>query len=158
VKIFVVAVGLRMPAWVDAGFEEYAKRMPREVQFGLIEVKPEPRSDHDSRNVDRLTGAEGKRIDSALPKGGYKGVLDERGRTCTTRELAEKIAAWQMDGRDVAFVIGGPDGLADAIKREADFTWSLTPLTLPHGLVRVVLAEQLYRAYSLLKGHPYHRD
>jgi 23S rRNA (pseudouridine1915-N3)-methyltransferase len=157
-KLLVVAVGHRMPAWVDAGFEEYAKRMPRDAQLGLIEVKPEPRSDHDSRNVDRLTEAEGKRITGALPKGAHKVVLDERGRTCTTRELAERMAAWQMEGRDVAFVIGGADGLAATVKRDADFTWSLTPLTLPHGLVRVVLAEQLYRAYSLLKGHPYHRE
>jgi 23S rRNA (pseudouridine1915-N3)-methyltransferase len=147
-----------MPAWVDAGFEEYAKRMPRDAQLALVEVKPEPRSEHDARAPARLTEAEGKRIAAVLPKGCFKVVLDERGRTCTTRELAQRLAAWQMEGRDVAFVIGGPDGLAETIKRDADLVWSLTPLTLPHGLVRVVLAEQLYRAHSLLKGHPYHRD
>jgi 23S rRNA (pseudouridine1915-N3)-methyltransferase len=85
-------------------------------------------------------------------------VLDERGRTCTTRELADRMAAWQMDGRDVAFIIGGADGLSPAIKRDAEVMWSLTPLTLPHGLVRIVVAEQLYRAHTILKNHPYHRE
>ena len=157
-KLTVVAVGHRMPAWVDAGFGEYAKRMPRDAPLGLVEVKPEPRAEHESRATERLTDAEAKRIAAALPKGCLKIVLDERGRTCTTRELAQRLADWRMHGRDVAFVIGGPDGLSDAMKHEADWLWSLTPLTLPHGLVRVVLAEQLYRAQSILKNHPYHRE
>jgi 23S rRNA (pseudouridine1915-N3)-methyltransferase len=147
-----------MPAWVDAGFEEYARRMPREAQVKLVEVKPEPRGENDARSAVRVVEAEGKRILGALPKNALKIVLDERGRTCTTRELAEKMSAWLMEGRDVAFIIGGADGLAAEVKDNADFTWSLTPLTLPHGLARVLLSEQLYRAHSVLKNHPYHRE
>ena len=156
VKLLVVAVGHRMPAWVDAGFDEYAKRMPREAPLRLVEVKPEPRGE--ATPVERLTEAEGKRIRSALPAGCFKVVLDERGRNCTTRELSQRMESWQMDGRHVAFVIGGADGLAPALAREADWLWSLSPLTLPHGLVRVVVAEQLYRAWSITKNHPYHRE
>jgi 23S rRNA (pseudouridine1915-N3)-methyltransferase len=155
-KLLVIAVGHRMPPWVDAAYEEYTRRMPREVPMRLVEVRPEPRGD--TASVERLKDAEGRRIHMALPPGAFKVVLDERGRTCTTRELAQRLEAWQMDGRDVAFVIGGPDGLAPALRREADWLWSLTPLTLPHGLVRVVLAEQLYRACAILKNHPYHRE
>ena len=145
-----------MPAWVDAAFDEYAKRMPREMPVRLVEIKPEPRVEVTS--VERLREAEGRRIQMASPPASFKVVLDERGRTCATRELAQRLEAWQMDGRDVAFVIGGPDGLSPAVRREADWLWSLTPLTLPHGLVRVVLAEQLYRACAILKNHPYHRE
>jgi 23S rRNA (pseudouridine1915-N3)-methyltransferase len=155
-KLLIVAVGHRMPAWVDAGFEEYAKRMPRETPVRLVEVKAEPRTDQET--VDRITAAESKRILAAVPKGALKVVLDERGSTWTTRELAARLAGWHMEGRDVAFVIGGADGLADGLKRDADVMWSLSKLTLPHGLVRVVLAEQLYRASSILKNHPYHRE
>jgi 23S rRNA (pseudouridine1915-N3)-methyltransferase len=157
-KLLVVAVGHRMPAWVDAGFEEYARRMPREAQVKLIEIKPEPRSESDARGASRVMEAEGKRIGAALPKDALKIVLDEHGRTCTTLELAERMGAWLMGGRDVAFVIGGADGLSPAIKSVADFTWSLTPLTLPHGLARVLVSEQLYRAHSVLRNHPYHRE
>jgi 23S rRNA (pseudouridine1915-N3)-methyltransferase len=156
-KLVVVAVGSRMPAWVDAGFEEYARRMPREAQLKLIEVKPEPRAD-ETRGVAHLTAAEGKRISAALPKAASKVVLDERGRMCTTRELADMMSGWMMNGRDVAFIVGGADGLAAAIKRDADFVWSLSPLTLPHALVRVVVSEQLYRAHTILRNHPYHRE
>ena len=157
-KLLVVAVGHRMPAWVDAGFEEYSRRMPREAQLKLIEVKPEPRSEVDARGAARVTEAEARRISAALPRDALKVVLDERGRTCTTRELSQKMDAWWMSGRDVAFIIGGADGLSSAIKDGADFTWSLTPLTLPHALARVVLSEQLYRAHTILKNHPYHRE
>lgn len=156
-KLLVVAVGQRMPAWVDAGFEEYARRMPREASLKLIEVKPEPRSAQ-SRDVERLLAGEGKRIAAAVPGNAYRIALDEHGRTCSTLELAERMAAWQMAGRDIAFLIGGPDGLSGSIKRAADLLWSLTPLTLPHGLVRIILAEQLYRACSVLRNHPYHRE
>ena len=145
-----------MPAWIDAGFEEYARRMPRTLPMRLTEVKPEPRGE--AAPVSRLKDAEAKRIGAALPAGCFKVVLDERGRTCTTRELAQRISNWQMEGRDVAFVIGGADGLAPALKSDADWLWSLSPLTLPHGLVRVVLAEQLYRAVAILGNHPYHRE
>lgn len=156
-KFLIVAVGHRMPAWVDAGFEEYAKRLPREAPLKLLEVKAEPRTD-DGGNVERLTEAEARRLKAAIPKGAFKVVLDERGRTFGTRDLASRIEGWQMEGRDVAFVIGGADGLADTVKRDADVMWSLSPLTLPHGLVRVVLAEQIYRAWTILRNHPYHRE
>lgn len=155
-KLSVLAIGHRMPAWISAGFQEYAQRMPKEAAFRLIEIKPEPRSA--STPVARLTQAEAKRIRAAFPADCFKVVLDERGSSCTTRELAQRIESWQMEGRDVAFVIGGADGLADTIQREADWLWSLSGLTLPHGLVRVLVAEQLYRAYSILQNHPYHRD
>lgn len=155
-KLLIVAVGHRMAAWVDAGFEEYAKRMPREAPLRLIEVKPEPR--REGAPVQRLVEAEARRIRMAVPAGAYKVVLDERGRATTTRELAGRFTEWQQDGRDIAFVIGGPDGLSPDLRREADWLWSLTPLTLPHGLVRIMVAEQLYRACSLLKNHPYHRE
>jgi 23S rRNA (pseudouridine1915-N3)-methyltransferase len=155
-KLLIVAVGQRMPAWVDAGFSEYARRMPREMRLELIAIRPEPREV--SSTVERLTEAEARRIRAAIPAGAWKVVLDESGRACTTKGLAEKLQGWQMQGRDVAFAIGGPDGLADGVRAEADWLWSLSPLTLPHGLVRVVVAEQLYRASSILKNHPYHRE
>lgn len=145
-----------MPAWVAAGFDEYSRRMPREAPIALLQVKAEPRGE--STPVDRLVDAECRRIGSALPPGCFKVVLDERGRGCTTRELSQRLESWQMDGRDIAFVIGGADGLAPALIREADWLWSLSPLTLPHGLVRVIVAEQLYRAWSITKNHPYHRE
>jgi 23S rRNA (pseudouridine1915-N3)-methyltransferase len=157
-KLLVVAVGHRMPAWIDTGFEEYAKRMPRETRLALVEVKAEPRREQENGAIDRLTEAEARRIGAAVPKNALKVVLDERGKLFTTRELAARMAGWQGEGRDVAFVIGGADGLAASVKRDADVIWSLSPLTLPHGLVRVVLAEQLYRAWTVLKNHPYHRD
>jgi 23S rRNA (pseudouridine1915-N3)-methyltransferase len=155
-KLLIVAVGQRMPGWVDAGFADYARRMPREMRLTLTAIRPEPRES--STAVERLREAEARRIRSAIPAGALKVVLDESGRTCSTKALVERCRAWQMEGRDVAFIVGGPDGLADGIRREANWLWSLSPLTLPHGLVRVVLAEQLYRASSILKNHPYHRE
>ena len=157
-KLVIVAVGHRMPAWVDAGFEEYARRMPRETPLRLLEVKAEPRAEQESGDVGRITEAEGRRIAAAVPKNALKVVLDERGKAFSTRDLAARLESWQMDGRDVAFIVGGADGLAAAVKRDADVMWSLSALTLPHGLVRVMLAEQLYRASTILKNHPYHRE
>ena len=159
-KFHVVAVGHRMPAWVSAGFEEYAKRMPREARLALKEIKPESRGGGvaGAQAVDRMLVAEHRRIVAALPAGCRMVVLDERGRNFSTRQLADNIAHWQRDGRDVAFIIGSADGTAAALKKEADVLWSLSALTLPHALVRVVLAEQLYRAVSILHNHPYHRD
>lgn len=159
-KLSLIAVGHRMPAWVDAAFGEYARRLPRESPLTLIEVKAEPRPDgaKSPAGLARLVEAEAKRIDAAWPRGCIKVALDERGREWTTAELAERLAAWQMEGRDIAFVIGGADGLAPALKREADCVWALSRLTLPHGLVRVIAAEQLYRAFSILRNHPYHRE
>lgn len=155
-KLSLLAVGHRMPAWVTAGFEEYARRMPREMPLQLKELKPAQRSSAD--DAARWMQTEAERINAAVPEGALRVALDEHGRSFPTRTLAEYLERWRGDGRDVAFIIGGADGLAPGIKTGAALLWSLSPLTLPHGLVRVVLAEQLYRAASMLAGHPYHRD
>jgi 23S rRNA (pseudouridine1915-N3)-methyltransferase len=157
VKLAILAVGHRMPAWVDAAFDEYAKRMPREMPLQLKELKPAQRSSA-TGDIARWMQAEAERIEAAVPQGALRVVLDEHGRSFPTRTLADHLKRWRNDGRDIAFIVGGADGLADTVKARADLLWSLSPLTLPHGLVRVVLAEQLYRASSLLAGHPYHRD
>jgi 23S rRNA (pseudouridine1915-N3)-methyltransferase len=154
VKFLVVAVGHRMPAWVEAGFAEYAGRMPRDARIQLAALKPAPRGGP----LKRVLETEGERVLAAIPAGSYKVALDERGVRLDTMELARRIAAWRTAGRDIAFVIGGADGLSENVKKCADLAWSLSPLTLPHGLARVVLAEQLYRAVSILHNHPYHRE
>lgn len=151
-----MAVGTRLPDWMEAGYTEYARRMPRELPMELAEIKAEPRTG--GKPPAAMMAAEAVRIRAALPARCRRVVLDERGRDLTTRELAGRIDAWMGEGDDVAFLIGGPDGLDPALKGEADETLRLSALTLPHGLARVVLAEGLYRAASLLKGHPYHRD
>jgi len=154
-KFLVCAVGQKMPGWIAEGFAEYAKRMPREASIELVEIRREKRSE--GRQVDQLLYVEAQRIRAALPDRCHTVVLDERGRQVTTVQLAEAMTAWMRNGTDVAFVIGGADGLDARIKHAADETLALSALTLPHGLARVLLAEQLYRAVSLLKGHPYHR-
>jgi 23S rRNA (pseudouridine1915-N3)-methyltransferase len=155
VKLVVLAVGHRMPAWIDAGFAEYARRMPKDAALTLVEIKPESRTA--STSTARLIENEAKRIRIARPARALNVVLDERGRTCTTRDLAKRLEDWRMGGRDIAFVVGGADGVHTELREEADWLWSLSPLTLPHGLVRVIVAEQLYRAWSLTQNHPYHR-
>jgi 23S rRNA (pseudouridine1915-N3)-methyltransferase len=154
-KLLVVAVGARMPGWIDEAFEEYAKRMPRAMKTELIEIRPEPRSG--GKSTGQMTAAEAARIDRALPRGAFVVALDERGREMTTAELARWLDARRRDGRDLAFLIGGADGLAEEAKRAAQATLRLSAMTLPHGLARVLLAEQLYRAASILENHPYHR-
>jgi 23S rRNA (pseudouridine1915-N3)-methyltransferase len=144
-----------MPAWVDAGWNEYARRLPREFALELIELKPEPRDR--GKTVPQLLAAEAARIDAAC-KDALVIALDERGAPWTTRVLADHLARWRDDARSVAFVIGSADGLAPALRRRAAAVVALSALTLPHGLVRVLVAEQLYRAASLLSGHPYHRE
>lgn len=150
-----------MPAWVTAGFEEYSKRMPREMPLVLKELKPEARRDAPgSAAAQRVLEKEATRIEAVLDQLGgdvCRVVLDETGKCVATRELARRLQGWRDGGRDVAFVIGGADGTTAQLKAGADWLWSLSPLTLPHGLVRVVLAEQLYRAQSILASHPYHR-
>ncbi len=155
-KLIIAAVGTRMPHWVDEGFAEYAKRMPREMPLQLVEVKPEPRTT--GKSVPAMMKAEADRLRAALPTQCRRVVLDERGTDLTTRGLSERLARWAEGGEDVAFIVGGPDGLDDSIKQSADETMRLSSLTLPHGMVRVILAEALYRAASLMKGHPYHRE
>jgi 23S rRNA (pseudouridine1915-N3)-methyltransferase len=154
-KLRVVALGHRMPAWVNAGWDDYARRLPREFVLELVALKPESRDG--GKPVAALLAAEAARIAAAC-KGALVVALDERGRGWTTREFADRIARWRDDAREVAFVIGSADGLADSVKRDAAAVVALSSLTLPHGLVRVLLAEQLYRTSSLLTGHPYHRD
>jgi 23S rRNA (pseudouridine1915-N3)-methyltransferase len=155
-KLLLVAVGQRQPAWADAAFGDFAKRFPPECRLELKAVKPEPRTS--GKTAAALMAAEAERIDSALPKGVRRVVLDERGERRTTAQLAERLRFWLGDGRDVAFIIGGPDGLDAGLKSSADETLRLSDLTLPHALARVLLAEALYRAWSVTAGLPYHRE
>lgn len=151
-----MAVGTRLPDWMAAGFAEYARRMPRELPLELIEIKPEPRST--GKTVEVMMAAEAKRIEAALPARCRRIALDERGSAPDTKALARQLDDWQAEGDDVAFLIGGPDGLDPTLKQSAREQLRLSSLTLPHGLARVVLAEALYRAHSLRSGHPYHRE
>jgi 23S rRNA (pseudouridine1915-N3)-methyltransferase len=153
-KLRVVALGHRMPAWVSAGWDDYARRLPREFALELIELKPEARTS--GRTRAQLLDAEARRI-AAATKGMRPVALDERGEAWTTRVLAERLGRWRDRAEDVAFVIGSADGLADSVRDAAAAVVALSALTLPHGLVRVIVAEQCYRAASLLAGHPYHR-
>lgn len=155
-KLSILAVGTRMPAWVEEAFAEYQKRMPREARVELVEIKPDKRDG--GKTADQAMQTEAARITAALPKGCLRVALDERGKPFTSVQLAEKLGEWLASGRDVALIVGGADGLAPEIKNGADLLWSLSPLTLPHPLVRIVLAEQLYRAMSILQNHPYHRE
>lgn len=155
-RLIIVAVGTRMPAWVSDGFNEFAKRMPRECPMDLIEVKPENRTS--GKPPQALMQAEALRIRSVIPKSAKLVVLDEHGEDYTSVRLSQKLDTWRSDGQDIAFVIGGPDGLADDLKTQAHATMRLSSLTLPHAMVRVILAEALYRAWSITQNHPYHRE
>ena len=144
-----------MPAWIEAGFQEYAKRMPPECRLVLKEIKPIERSS--GKNAETVMAQERTRIEAALPKGGRVIALDEHGAQMTTVQLSQQLSIWQQQGGDVSFVIGGADGLDAEFKKNADMLLRLSNMTLPHGMVRVILAEQLYRAWSILRNHPYHR-
>ena len=154
-KLAVLAVGHRQPAWVNDGCAEYLKRMPRELPASVSEIKPEPRG---SETREQLLGAEKGRIRDALPGSCRIVVLDEKGEDLTTLKLAKRLEVWMQDGRDVALLIGGADGLDEEFKQQADDKLRLSSLTLPHGMARLILCEQLYRAVSVLKNHPYHRE
>lgn len=154
-RFIVLAVGQRMPAWIESGFQEYARRMPRHARIELREIRPERRTA--GSVTGRMLDAERDRILAALPERCEVVVLDERGAALSTTQLASEISRWQAEGGDVAWIIGGPDGLHPDLKRTPARLISLSAMTLPHGLVRVLLAEQLYRAMTLLSGHPYHR-
>jgi len=154
-RLLLIAVGLRQPAWADAAYADYAKRFPPEMRLELKAVKAEPRG---SRSAAQLTAAEGERLDAATPRGVRRIVLDEQGERVTTAALAARMKAWLGDGRDVALYIGGPDGLDPKLKASADETLRLSDLTLPHAFVRVLVAEALYRASTVLSNHPYHRE
>ncbi len=155
-KLIIVSVGHKMPDWITAGFNEYAKRMPREARIELLEIRPEPRST--GKSIAQIMEAEAQRILAALPQNCLRIALDERGVQPTTRQLAAQMRDWMQAGRDVAFIIGGADGLHDSVKQAAQQLLALSALTLPHAFVRLLLAEQLYRAHSLLHNHPYHRE
>ena len=159
-KFIVCAVGHRMPAWVIAAFGDYVRRIPREIPVDLIEVRPAPRpaKPASAAQIARSMTAEAARICTALPPGCTVVTLDEKGQSFTSVEFAQGLERWRREANDVAFVIGGADGLDPELKRRAALLLSLSPLTLPHQLVRVLLAEQLYRGVSLLHNHPYHRE
>lgn len=144
-----------MPAWVQAGYREYATRLPRECALNLIEIPAGKRSPN--ADLTRLIRAEGERLQAAVPSGSRIIALDERGREWNTAELADQLTGWLREGRDLSLLVGGPDGLDAPCRDRAEQLWSLSRLTLPHPLVRIVVAEQLYRAWSLLHHHPYHR-
>ena len=155
-KLIILAVGHKMPSWITDGFNEYAKRMPREAKIELIELKPEPRTT--GKTTQQIMEAEAQRIEHALPQDCVRVVLDERGKHWTTRQLTDQLKDWLGGGRDVAFIIGGADGLHESVRKSADQLLALSAMVMPHGMVRVLLAEQLYRAWSLLHNHPYHRE
>jgi 23S rRNA (pseudouridine1915-N3)-methyltransferase len=155
VKLLLVAVGQRQPAWADTAYDDFAKRFPPEMRLELKAVKAETRG---SKTPDQLMAAEALRLSAALPKGVRRVVLDERGTRLTTVQLSQRMKVWMGDGRDVAFIVGGPDGLDAALKQSADETLRLSDLTLPHAFVRVWLAEALYRAWTVMVNHPYHRE
>ncbi|MDY6322337.1 MAG: 23S rRNA (pseudouridine(1915)-N(3))-methyltransferase RlmH [Succinivibrio sp.] len=154
-KLLVIAVGNRMPKWVEAAVSEYQKRFPRELKLEFREIAPERRDGRGSEA--RAMELEAKQILAALPKRCHVVALDERGKQYSSEELAGRVEAWESLGCDIALVVGGPNGLTDEVRSRADELWSLSRLTLPHPLVRVFLAETLYRAWSISAGLPYHR-
>ena len=154
-KLSIVAVGLRVPAWAQTAYDDYAKRFPPELKVELKAVKTEPRG---SKTLETLYQAERARIEAAIPRGSRVVVLDERGTSLTTNALAARLESWQLGGDDVVLVIGGPDGLEPAFRAAAHERIRLSDLTLPHAFARVLLIEQLYRAWSVNAGHPYHRE
>ncbi|MBN9423890.1 MAG: 23S rRNA (pseudouridine(1915)-N(3))-methyltransferase RlmH [Candidatus Accumulibacter sp. 66-26] len=154
-RLGILAVGHKLPDWVAAGCAEYVKRMPRELPLAVTEIKPEPRG---SKTREQLLAAEKTRLDAALQGYSRIVVLDERGADLTTLKLAGRLEAWMREGGDTAFVIGGADGIDEALKQRADDCIRLSSLTLPHAMARLILCEQLYRAVSVVKNHPYHRE
>ena len=158
-RIHLIAVGRRMPAWVEAGYREYARRLPPECTLNLIEVDPQHRGQGGQRPGEAALARtdEGERLLKAIPKGAGVVALDGAGQGWSTEDLAQQLKAWLGGGRDLALLVGGADGLAEPCLARAEQRWSLSRLTFPHPLVRVILAEQVYRAWTLLKGHPYHR-
>ncbi len=154
-KLLVIAVGTRMPKWVQSAWDDYSKRLPADCALEIKEIKPEPRTS--GKTPQQMMQAEAKRIENALPANCLRIALDEHGKAPTTMDLSQMLLSWRNAGQDVAFLIGGPDGLDAEIKRQCHSLVRLSSLTLPHPMVRVVLAEQLYRAWAIMTGHPYHR-
>ncbi|MDO9419532.1 MAG: 23S rRNA (pseudouridine(1915)-N(3))-methyltransferase RlmH [Herminiimonas sp.] len=154
-QLVIAAVGHKMPAWIESGFNEYAKRMPSDCRILLKEIKPVERSG--SKTAETAMALERTKIEAAVPKGARIIALDEHGKDLTSVQLSQLLKQWQQEGGDVTFVIGGADGLDADFKKNADMLIRISSLTLPHGMVRVMLAEQLYRAWSITQNHPYHR-
>ena len=154
-NIHFICVGNRMPQWVQEGYGEYAKRMPPECALRLVEIVPGRRGK--GADIPRAIREEGERMLAAIPRDCRVLALDVKGKSWGTEQLAQQLNGWMGEGRDLALLVGGPEGLAESCLQRADGRWSLSSLTLPHPLVRVVVAEQLYRAWSVLRGHPYHR-
>lgn len=155
-KINLVAVGTKMPGWVTQGFEEYSKRLPRECQLQLVEIPAAKRGK--TAQPEQWKKDEASRILMAIPDNHYVLALEVDGKNWSTEQLSEQLQSWLSDGRDVSLMVGGPDGLDTSCLQRASQKWSLSALTLPHPLVRIVLAEQLYRAWTILQNHPYHRS
>lgn len=153
--IRLLAIGDRQPRWVDDAFLSYTTRFPREWRFRLDTIAMAKRAKNQA--PDRAIESEGQRLLQKIPPDEQVVLLDERGKQMTSQALAKRLSGWQDDGRDLTFLIGGPDGVSSDCRLRADIAWSLSELTLPHGLARVLFAEQMYRAWSLLTGHPYHR-
>lgn len=154
-KLHVIAVGQRMPDWVNQAWDDYARRLPADCALTLREIKPEPRSG--GKTPFQMMQAEARRIEAAIPPGALRIALDERGRDLTTPKLSAQLEQWRGQGCDVAFLVGGPDGLDESLKKTCHSLLRLSSFTLPHPMVRVVLAEQLYRAWAIMVNHPYHR-
>ncbi|AWX13686.1 23S rRNA (pseudouridine(1915)-N(3))-methyltransferase RlmH [Mergibacter septicus] len=155
-KIQLIAVGTKMPSWVTQGFNEYQRRFPKDMPFELIEIPAGKRGKN--ADIKRILDKEGEQMLAACGKGNQLVTLDIPGKPWTTEQLASRLEHWKNDGRDLSLLIGGPEGLSLQCKQAADESWSLSPLTLPHPLVRVIVAESLYRAWSLTTNHPYHRE
>ncbi|WP_253451101.1 23S rRNA (pseudouridine(1915)-N(3))-methyltransferase RlmH [Halomonas sp. Y3] len=154
-RVRLLAVGTRMPAWVTQGVEEYRKRLPRDFALEVEEIAPGQRGKN--ADIPRAMGQEAERIRARLRGDEHVVALEVGGKPWSTEQLAEQAEGWRLEGRDVVLLVGGPDGLEAGLSASADQRWSLSPLTLPHPLVRILLAEQLYRAWTLMVGHPYHR-
>jgi 23S rRNA (pseudouridine1915-N3)-methyltransferase len=155
-KIQLVAVGTKMPAWVETAYQEYARRFPKDMPLELIEVNAGKRGKN--ADIKRILDKEGEATLAVIPKGNRVVTLEVTGKSWTTPQLAQQLDAWKMDGRDVSLLIGGPEGLAPSCIQLAEQRWSLSALTLPHPMVRVIVAETLYRAWSITANHPYHRE
>ncbi|UZD66861.1 23S rRNA (pseudouridine(1915)-N(3))-methyltransferase RlmH [Marinobacter sp. AN1] len=154
-RLKLVCVGQKMPGWVTEGYQEYARRMPRELPLELIEIAMPHRGKNP--DINRLMRQEADAVLAATGDSDYVVALEVGGRPWSTETLSRQLESWQLDGRDISFLVGGPDGLHPACRERADQQWSLSPLTLPHPLVRILLAEQLYRAWTITRNHPYHR-
>jgi 23S rRNA (pseudouridine1915-N3)-methyltransferase len=154
-QIHLISIGNRMPVWVQQGYQDYAKRMPRECELVLKEIAPGNRGKNS--DIARIVKDEGERMIQSIPQGAHSVALDLGGKSWSTAELAESLKRWLESGQNIALLVGGPEGLSEAARRSARESWSLSRLTFPHPLVRIIVAEQIYRAWSLLHNHPYHR-